>query len=197
MSKGIVFAMGALLVIGGAMSIATGYNIIEVERGWTEVIAGASALSAGVVTTAIGFLIGAVEKIAPAPAESRSAKPPAPPSESVSRPVEVKPRVPASQNVGALPPVEAPGAWLDETPIETSVAPLEQRLRPTAVQEPAPPERKIVGEYDIAGVQYALYDDGMIEGLTRDGPLRFTSMTELRAYIDGEARRSLLDAKRP
>ncbi|MGH6867889.1 MAG: hypothetical protein ACREDA_03235 [Methylocella sp.] len=53
----LVLALGALLSLCGAFAIYAGYGIIEVERGWAGVIAGATALSGGIVTIALGFIL--------------------------------------------------------------------------------------------------------------------------------------------
>jgi hypothetical protein len=53
----LVFALGALLSLCGAFAIWAGYGIIQVERGWAGVIAGATALSGGIVTIALGFIL--------------------------------------------------------------------------------------------------------------------------------------------
>jgi hypothetical protein len=53
----LVFVLGALLSLCGAFAIAAGYGIIQVERGWAGVIAGATALSGGIVTIALGFIL--------------------------------------------------------------------------------------------------------------------------------------------
>jgi hypothetical protein len=53
----LVFALGALLSLCGAFAIAAGYGIIQVERGWAGVIAGATALSGGIVTITLGFVL--------------------------------------------------------------------------------------------------------------------------------------------
>jgi hypothetical protein len=53
----LVLALGALLSLGGAFAIYAGYGIIQVERGWAGVIAGATALSGGIVTIALGFIL--------------------------------------------------------------------------------------------------------------------------------------------
>ncbi|HET6378458.1 MAG TPA: hypothetical protein VFG05_09170 [Methylocella sp.] len=52
-----VFAMGALLSLCGALAIYAGYGIIQVERGWAEVIAGSIAFSCGIVTIALGCVL--------------------------------------------------------------------------------------------------------------------------------------------
>jgi hypothetical protein len=53
----LVLALGALLSLCGAFAISAGYGIIQVERGWAGVIAGATALSGGIVTIALGFIL--------------------------------------------------------------------------------------------------------------------------------------------
>jgi hypothetical protein len=53
----IVLGLGILLAGAGCLSVFAGYDIIEVERGWTEVIAGATALSGGVVTIALSLIL--------------------------------------------------------------------------------------------------------------------------------------------
>jgi hypothetical protein len=53
----LVLALGAVLSLCGAFAISAGYGIIQVERGWAGVIAGATALSGGIVTIALGFIL--------------------------------------------------------------------------------------------------------------------------------------------
>ncbi|MFZ0496166.1 MAG: hypothetical protein WBD78_13990 [Methylocella sp.] len=53
----LVLALGTLLSLCGAYAIYAGYGIIEVERGWAGVISGATALSGGIVTIALGFIL--------------------------------------------------------------------------------------------------------------------------------------------
>ena len=53
----VVLALGVVLSICGALSIYFGYGIIEIERGWTGVIAGATALTGGIVVIALGLVI--------------------------------------------------------------------------------------------------------------------------------------------
>lgn len=61
----LIFALGAVLAVAGAVSIASGISYMPVEWGWTEVIAGAVAVSGGVVTLALGAILlrlGALQK---------------------------------------------------------------------------------------------------------------------------------------
>ena len=53
----LVLALGTLLALCGAFAIAEGYGIIQVARGWAGVIAGATALSGGIVTIALAFIL--------------------------------------------------------------------------------------------------------------------------------------------
>lgn len=52
-----VFTLGALLSLGGAASIYSGYGLVEVGRASTAMIAGTTALSAGVTTIGIAFVL--------------------------------------------------------------------------------------------------------------------------------------------
>jgi hypothetical protein len=53
----LVLVLGMLLSLGGAAALYSGYANVEVVRGWTAVIAGTTALSAGVMTIGISFIL--------------------------------------------------------------------------------------------------------------------------------------------
>ncbi len=53
----VVLALGVLLTAAGGLSIYEGSDIIQLERGWTEVIAGTTAVAGGVVTMALGLIL--------------------------------------------------------------------------------------------------------------------------------------------
>jgi hypothetical protein len=59
----LVLALGALLSLCGAFAISAGYGIIQVERGWAGVIAGATALSCGIVTIALGLILHSLSSL--------------------------------------------------------------------------------------------------------------------------------------
>jgi hypothetical protein len=52
-----VFALGFILIIGGAWGIGRGSGYVQLEWGWTSVISGAVLLTGGVLTLAIGFVL--------------------------------------------------------------------------------------------------------------------------------------------
>lgn len=62
---------GAVLALGGAYGMWSGWDQIQLERGWSQFIAGATALSAGVVTMALGAVVAALGRLA-APRDAAS-----------------------------------------------------------------------------------------------------------------------------
>ena len=69
----LIFALGVALALGGAASIVSGVPYIRIEFGWTEVIAGTTALSAGIVTVALGAVLSALRSLELRLVESRPA----------------------------------------------------------------------------------------------------------------------------
>jgi len=61
--KWIVAGAGVLLSMAGIYGLVTGASIIQVERGWASFIAGAVAISAGVITLALAALMGRIEQL--------------------------------------------------------------------------------------------------------------------------------------
>ncbi len=59
----IVLVLGVLLPAAGCLSLYDGYGIIQVERGWAEFIAGATALSGGIVTIALWSILRRLQRL--------------------------------------------------------------------------------------------------------------------------------------
>lgn len=114
---------GLLLAGGGAYAMWTGWDMILVERGWSLFIAGAAALSGGVVTMALGRVIAHLARLAALSSEKIEAT--APPTAAATpdwalaagpierpaadeNPAAVK--VSASQAAGKAAPGQAPVA---------------------------------------------------------------------------------------
>ena len=57
----VVFVLGILLTAAGGLSIYDGFDIIQLERGWTEVIAGTTAIAGGIMTMALGLILRRLE----------------------------------------------------------------------------------------------------------------------------------------
>ena len=53
----LVIAIGALTSLIGVFAIVSGFPIIEVERGWAELISGSTMLAGGLVTLALGLVL--------------------------------------------------------------------------------------------------------------------------------------------
>jgi len=49
--------LGILLALAGCLSIVSGYDIITIERGWTEVIAGTTAATGGIISICLWFVL--------------------------------------------------------------------------------------------------------------------------------------------
>ena len=94
----IVFVAGMALALIGFWWLWTGLDIVQVERGWSAVIGGATILSAGLVIAAIAAVLVRLGEIARALAAVRSpADAPASPQPLTTsvRPVPPPPGVPA------------------------------------------------------------------------------------------------------
>ncbi|CCJ08997.1 hypothetical protein [Methylocystis sp. SC2] len=60
---GVIF-LGLALALCGAYGMWSGWDYIQLERGWSLFIGGATAVSGGVVTMALGRAIGVLGRIA-------------------------------------------------------------------------------------------------------------------------------------
>jgi hypothetical protein len=61
---------------------------------------------------------------------------------------------------------------------------------PQAITSGGQGELAIVGQYQSEGTSYIMYSDGSIEARTEHAVFHFKSMTELKAFMDSEARTS-------
>jgi hypothetical protein len=107
MRKWLVLAVGALLALSGLLFIWQGADIIQIERGWASVIAGSVALAGGVVTMAIGALIGTVERLQASLAQQGGVEVPQP-AEPAVVPTPAPQPVPAPQPEPIHQPEPAP-----------------------------------------------------------------------------------------
>lgn len=61
--KWLLVCLGALMIVVGGSCILSGYPIVEVERGWTLVISGTTALSAGVILLGLALVAARIENL--------------------------------------------------------------------------------------------------------------------------------------
>ena len=150
--KWIVAGAGVLLSMAGLYGLVTGASIIQVERGWASFIAGAVAVSAGVITLALAALMGRIEQLvaawtgasfARADAQQQREEEPEPfrPIAPIFTPVVTEKPEPVTERDAPmfpdLPPLRV------ETPsfVEPVVEPAPEPVAPEPVIEPRKEER--------------------------------------------------------
>ncbi len=147
----VLYVFSALMMLAGLYGLVMGWDIIMVERGWSQFIAGATAFSSGVIVLAITYAARQLKKLR---------------SEIAGLVVEVDEPAPV-----AMPQAPAPVVAADVAP--------DQPLSDKPAEE-----RAVVGTYASGGVTYFMYGDHSIEAELQDGRYRFSSMEELRTFLD-------------
>ncbi len=210
-----MIASGALLAMVGGYWLFAGWEHIQIERGWSQFIAGAIALSGGVVTMAIGRLIRLLVRnpqpipTALTPAVSRqtettpSAKPalrgselqPASPPQRQRRPASVIQNEP--ERFDAPSPLESADARQETAtlPIGTYASiPSESETTTPSVEDdwghpethyPGAGEPKEVDRYSAGDSTYVMYSDGSVEVRTPGEVRLYESLDALRANSAG------------
>jgi hypothetical protein len=182
---------GLLLAAAGAWAMWTGWDMILIERGWSLFIAGAVAVSGGVVTVALGRVVASLSRLAERPVavaapETEAVVVAEPPPAATPRPVAPAPTLPPE-------PIPAPApAPVVEEPREPSPPPiLRQRygysrgtppLARTPVEPaPAPEPPTEVDRYTSGGATYVMLSDGSVEVHGPNGVRRYASLALLKA----------------
>ena len=102
-----VTLLGLALALSGAYGMWAGWDYIQLERGWSLFIAGATAVSGGVVTIALGRAIGVMGRIADrAQATQPSAETESVAAASLEAASAPQQPAPAKPPASAEPPVE-------------------------------------------------------------------------------------------
>jgi hypothetical protein len=186
--------------------MASGWGIVQVERGWSLFIGGAAILAGGAVVIALGQVVARLDDLLEASRPLRPAeRAPAPFAPSI---LKAQPK--DEQRFRPAPPQAPPSPMptLAETPIPRQGAlvqpaphPQQAPVAPVAAS-PAPPplepereakefdaaidaprvvEPKEVDRYESGDVTYLMFSDGAVEVRTASGAQRFASLAELRA----------------
>jgi hypothetical protein len=157
-----LLAVGLLLIAVGGYFVYTGSNIIEIERGWSAVIAGTTLLSAGIVTLALAAVVKSLDDLKQALAGgeigvAKSAAPPLPSALVAEGRPNFDPMPTAAKAVG-VPVAEAPG----ETPVEAAPDVIPSPLgkeRPRLTPRFGPPPIQPPPSPAIAGLRRRLAED--------------------------------------
>lgn len=122
-SRWAVTTLGLVLLTGGLAAMAQGWSVIQVERGWSMFLAGASALAGGAVVVALGQVLARLDALTAA-TRMRSAEPPA----------DASPRLAsAATNLQERPAKPSPQPAADADAAKEFSAP-----QPSPRQEPKP-----------------------------------------------------------
>lgn len=112
---------------------------------------------------------------------------PAPEPEDFSAPAV--PLQPVEEPEPALAPAAASDPLGTSNDALTGPAAPEPAVSPAKPSRPpaeghAAPGRKVIGSYAVGRSSYTMYDDGSVEALTEAGLFSFSSLDELRAFIE-------------
>jgi hypothetical protein len=190
-----VTALGVALAVCGVAAISRGWDIIQVERGWSLFIGGATALAGGAVVIALGQVLVRLDEILVAAqlrrAAEKSPAPSAPAAKPQPKEAEQRWRQPPPQ----APPAPTPTPPLVQTPpaqqaplaVAPSAPPLpparepEQEAEAPAAEVASAAEPREVDRYESGDITYVMFSDGAVEVRTSNGAQRFASLAELRA----------------
>jgi len=176
--------MGLALALGGGAAMWRGWDVVQLERGWSLVIAGAALLSGGVVVLALATVVARLDRLLAAQSLSPVAKAPSAAPEAPRAVAPAPAQAPQEEPAPAPPPPPPPAA--SPAPARPELAP---RLRfrgaaPAPEPEPEPAaaaeEPRQVDSYRSGDLTYVMYSDGSVEVRSAAGVHRYASLAELR-----------------
>jgi hypothetical protein len=187
-----VSALGVVLAAGGVVAMVSGWDIIQVERGWSLFIGGATALAGGAVVIALGQVVFRLDEMLEATqlrhTGEKSPAPSAPAAKPQPKELDQRSRQPSPQ----APPAATPTPALAQTPPAQQAPPAaaptaspatesEREAEAPAPEEPSGAEAQEVDRYQSGEITYVMFSDGAVEVRTSNGAQRFASLAELRA----------------
>lgn len=131
--------LGFALAVGGATAMLRGWDIVQVERGWSQFIAGAAALSGGAIVIALAEVVARLDQLLAASASMADA--------SAKRvfAAQAEPEAPTARvRKGAPPPPPQPEQRAAPPPPPAPEPPAAPTLPlvPSAVPDRAPESRQ-------------------------------------------------------
>jgi hypothetical protein len=181
--------LGITMMVAGLAAALSGTLVINIERGWTMVIAGSVVASAGALLIGVAAAVRGLKRVERELNRIRGEASPAP--HPAPPPVAAPAPAPAS---GPQPAPHRPAPPAQVAAPDSSAPP--PAARPNAGESPQPPVATaqnpdaIVGSYRAGGCSYVMYADGSIRAETPSGEHRFGSMDEFKAFMLTSAVRS-------
>lgn len=168
----VVLSLLALAMIAmGGTAMVFGAQIIQVEKGWTMVIAGSVGATGGAVLLGVALAARRLGRIA---------------SQLVAFAASLdQVAALATANVGLAPPPD--GLAEPMTAISGPPEPVVLEAPPGPYD--TPPAASVVGRYSSGGNAYVMFADGSVQADTPSGRHRFRSLDELRAFVAGGGER--------
>ena len=209
----LTFALGLLLFVAGAGSLANSLSLLPTELGMLYAVGGVVLLAASAVTLAVGVAVRRLDTLTRLiragqfgghAAEFVSALTGAPhdvdrePEALEIEPTAEAPAVEIAHEGGAAAPAEGepspahgPAALAADEAAEALSNEIHADHPPTLAEiERALAEQEksatLVGHYSAGGANYKIFSDGSIEAETDTGAFRFDSMEEFKAFLAGE-----------
>ena len=162
--------LGLAMMVGGLAAVYSGSLFVGIERGWTMVVSGTVAFSAGAILLGLAAALRRLKRIERA--TKRLAGVFAPQSASVPR-----------DGLASMPSSAAASAPAGEPPcivLERAASP---GIEKGQAGEAPPAPDKVVGTYQAGGNSYVMYADGSIRADTPTGEHRFATMDEFKAFM--------------
>jgi hypothetical protein len=166
-----IFALlGLAMAVAGGVAVATGWPLVPLERGWTMVIAGSAAGSAGVICLVLAKLVWEARRMRLAIEHALGML-------SAARTDEPAPASgPSADTAGQTPTYGATAVGDPGEP--TSLTP------PHEGPVIASDELEASRSFTVGTTTFVVFIDGSIEAHTPAGVRRFASMREVRTYLD-------------
>jgi len=186
----LVFALSLVLLVAGLAAGYTSLDLLPTSTGVLYALGGAVAVSAAILTFALGALIRRIDALSellrqqPASAysagEAARVEPSfaAPPADAQPSGAEAEARE-AQAEEGGEPVAEAAEEPINENRFGhlPTLGEIEH-----AIETPeAPPS--LIGRYSSGGANYMIFADGSIEAETQEGSFKFASMGDFKQYL--------------
>jgi len=180
---GVIF-LGILLVVAGGYGLWAGWDLIQLERGWSQFIAGSVALSGGVMTIALGRILAVLTSLKTLPLTSGD-------RERVSEAIQPLPPSSAGSKIEASGARTAPQTISPDRQ-DMSLVSAKSVPPPEPMERPQTPsvqgEGEEVDRYSAGDTTYIMFSDGSVEVRKATGSQRFPSLAALRAATGSKRR---------